>query len=256
MRNFARAMVLTTVVALITAMIAAHDTLSHGSGTYFATFMFVPFVVAPGILVWFKPAARSFTIWAVCSTFASTIYLAAGTPYSWERELIGWQVIAVAMYTAIFISVVGSTIMAWTLAARARESLPDSSLARRIRSIAKLAPIVGATAVVTAMVMVERDHETAIFVIGSFIAFTCAPAPYVYRRPSCRVGLMWMAWSIPYAVGALGLQLSDDDHVPLMARIFILTAGTLGALLIVVLPVTAMFASNRVEQMPEAREVD
>jgi hypothetical protein len=57
-------------------------------------------------------------------------------------------------------------------------------------------------------------------------------------------------------VGALGLQLSDDDHVPLMARIFILTAGTLGALLIVVLPVTAMFASDRVARMPEAREVD
>jgi hypothetical protein len=67
---------------------------------------------------------------------------------------------------------------------------------------------------------------------------------------------MWMAWSIPYAVGALGLQLSDDDHVPLMARVFMLTTGTLAALLVAVLPVTAMFASDRVEQMPEAREVD
>jgi hypothetical protein len=256
MRNFARAMVLTTVIALITAMIAAHDTLSHGSGTYFATFMFVPFVVAPGILVWFKPDARSFTIWAVCSTFASTIYLAAGSPYSWERELIGWHVIAAAMYTAIFISVVGSTIMAWTLAASRRDALPDSSRARRIRSIARLAPIVGATAIVTALIMVERNHETVVFVIGSFIAFTCAPAPFVYRRPSRGAAFMWMAWSVPYAALALLLQLSDDDHVPLMARVFMLTTGTLGALLVAVLPITAIFASGDVEQMPEAREVD
>lgn len=256
MRNFARAMVLTTVVALFTAMIAAHDTLNHGSGTYFATFMFVPFVVAPGILVWFKPATRSFVIWAVCSTFASTIYLAAGSPYSWESELVGWHVIAAAMYVAIFVSVVGSTIMAWTLAASARPPLPDSSRARRIRSIAKLAPIVGATAVVTALIMVERNHETVVFVIGSFIAFTCAPAPYVYRVPSRGAAVTWTAWSVPYALLALLLQLSDDDHVPLMARVFMLATGTLGALLVAVLPVTAIFASDRVEKVPEAREVD
>lgn len=249
-------MVLTTVIALMTAMIAAQDTLSHGSGTYFATFMFVPFAIAPGILVWFKPSARSFTLWAICSGFASIIYLAAGSPYAYERELIGWRVISSAMYVAIFIAVVGSTIMAWTLAARARESFPDSSSARRIRSIAKLAPIVGAVTVVTALIVVERNHETAAFVIGSFIAFTCAPAPFVYRRPTCRIAFLWAAWSFPYAAGALLLQLSDDDHVPLMARIFMLAAGTLGALLIVVLPITAFFASDRVDEVPEAREVD
>jgi hypothetical protein len=160
------------------------------------------------------------------------------------------------MYTAIFISVVGSTIMAWALAANRRNALPDSSRARRIRSIARLAPIVGATAIVTALIMVERNHETVVFVIGSFIAFTCAPAPFVYRRPSRGTAFMWMAWSVPYAALALLLQLSDDDHVPLMARVFMLTTGTLGALLIAVLPVTAIFASDRVEEVPEAREVD
>jgi hypothetical protein len=257
MRNFARAMVLTTVIALLVAMIAAHDTLSHGSGTYFATFMFVPFVVMPGILVWFKPpTAGMFTIWAVCSSFASIIYLAAGSPYSYERELAGWQVIAAAMYTAIFISVVGATIMAWTLAARSREALPDSSRARRIRSITKLAPVVGATAIVTALIVVERNRESVAFVIGSLIAFTCAPAPFVHRRPSRGAALLWMTWSVPYAALALLLQLSDDDHVPLGARIFLLATGTLAALLIAVLPATAMFASDRVEEVPEAREVD
>ena len=252
MRNFARAMVLTTVVALMTAMIAAQGTLSHGSGTYFATFIVVPFIVAPGILVWFKPRAHSFGIWAVCSGFASIIYLAAGTPYSWERELAGWQVIVGAMYTAIFISVVGSTIMAWTLAASTREALPDSSLARRLRSIAKLAPILGAIVVISALVVVERNHATVAFVIGSFIALTCAPAPFVYRRPTCRVGLLWTCWSMPYALASLVLQLSDDGHVPLGARIFMLAAGTLGALLIAVLPITAFVASDRVEEVPEA----
>src|SRR4051812_21262648 len=118
MLSLARAMVLTTVVLLLVAIIAAQDTLSHGSGTYFAIFMFAPFVLGPAIVVWFKPIASKFTIWAMCSAFASTIYLAAGSPYRYESELAGWRVISIAMYAAIFISVIGSTIMAWTLAAR------------------------------------------------------------------------------------------------------------------------------------------
>lgn len=256
MRNFARAMVLTTVIALIVAMIAANDVLSHSSGTYFATFMFVPFVLAPGILVWFKPTTGSFVIWALCSLFASTIYFTAGDPYSFERERAGWRVIELAMYTASFISCVGSTIVAWSLAARAREPVADSSRARRIRSITKLAPIVAATALVTSLLLVERDRVSVLFVIASIMALTLAPAPFVHRRPSRRIAFIWTFWSLPYAGLALLLQLSDDDHVPLLARIFLLATGTLGALLVAVLPLTAMFASDRVEAMPEAREVE
>lgn len=255
MRNIARAMVLTTVVALMVAMIAAQRTLSHGSGTYFAVFMFVPFVLAPGILVWFKPTAGSFTIWAVCGTFASTIYFAAGSPYSYERELAGWHIVAAAMYVAVFIACVGSTIAAWSLAGRGRDPLPDSSRARRIRSITKLAPIVGTIAVVSVLLLVERNHEVVVFVVGSFIAFTCAPAPFVHRRPSRTSAFVWAAWSLPYAALTILLQLSDDDHMPTLARVFLLSTGTLGALLIAVLPVTALLASDRVE-IPEAREVD
>lgn len=254
MLNIARAMVLTTVVLLLVAMIAAHDTLSHGSGTYFATFMFVPFVLAPAIVVWFKPTAGKFTIWAVCSAFASTIYLAAGSPYSYERELIGMRVISSAMYAAIFISVVGATFMAWLIAARSREALPDSSRARRIRSIAKLAPLVGVTALVSCLLIVERNYEVVVFVVASFVGFTVAPAPFVHRRPSRGSAFMWAAWSLPYAGLTLLLQFSDDDHMPLLARMFLLATGTLGALLIAVLPLTATFASDNVE-IPEAREL-
>jgi hypothetical protein len=82
--------------------------------------MFMPFALAPAILVWFKPTTGKFTIWAACSAFASVIYLAAGSPYADERELVGMRVISTAMYAAIFVSVVGATIAAWTLAARAR----------------------------------------------------------------------------------------------------------------------------------------
>lgn len=244
MRALARGMVFTTAVLLFIAMITAHKVLSHGSGTYFATFMFVPFAMGPAILVWFRPTARSFTMWALCCAFASILYLAGASPYSYERALPYWPLISLCMDGAMFIGFVGSTIMAWTLAARSQPPLADSARARRIRVIAKLAPLVGVTVLALSLLAIERHYEVVAFVFASLIGWTLAPAAYVHRRPTRGTAFMWAAWSLPYSALALVIQLADDDRVPTLARLFMVAAGTLAALLLVVLPLTALRRSE------------
>lgn len=244
MRVIARAMVFTTLVLLFAAMLAANSVLSRGSGTYFATFMFVPFALAPAIPVWFRPNTQSFTIWAGCSAVASIIYLVGGSPYEYERALASWRYIALPMYAAIFVAVIGGTTMAWVCAARDRELLPDSARARRIRSIAKLAPLFAVTTLVLEMLVVEYHFDSVTFMTAAILALTVSPAAFVYRRPTRGVAFMWAIWSLPYAVLALLVAFADEPGMPLLARMLIMSAGTLGALLVVVLPVTALRPSE------------
>lgn len=133
MRVLARVIVLVTVVLVFTAMITAHS-LDHRSNAYFATFMFVPIVLGPAVLALFRPIARTFTIWALSSAFASTMYLLGA-----ERALV-----SLVMYAAILTAFVGSTALAW--ATSDAGAVPNSARARRISSIAKLAPLVGGAA--------------------------------------------------------------------------------------------------------------
>lgn len=158
------------------------------------------------------------------------------------------------MYAIIFIAVAGSTIMAWTLAVHAREPAADSARARRIRGIAKLAPLVGVIVTFFALLLVEPGYEYILFDVAVGVGLTIAPAPFVCRRAERKTAFLWTAWSLPFGVWTLYVTFSSVA-LSIVAELLVTAMGTLAALLAIVLPLTALITSDRVE-IPEARASD
>lgn len=187
--------------------ITAHSVLSSGSGTHFAILVFLPLLLAPGIIVWLQPRPRAFAIWTALASISSIIWSAAGSPEAFERQLAGWRAVQVSAWTTIGIVVVGSAVAAfWFSARQVSEEDLATPLARRLRRIVQL---VVPTAIVSAVAGLLPGYQ--MYFDGTylhtetagggwlilFLALALAPAAVVYRDPRRRWAWLWAGWTFP-----------------------------------------------------------
>ena len=237
---------------------AADRVLSHGSGTYTALLVYSGIVLLPGVLVFWKPQPRFLAAWAIWSFISSVIYLIGGSPYYYERELPDWPSVQWPTWIAIVLAIVGTSALAYLMAARAHPPLPSTARTRRIQQATRLSL---ALAVVTVLITIIAMGvpPAANFFNTAVIAFIVAPAPYVHRVARRSTALMWAAWASPFAAVMALLSLASSmgpdraEELELPLRMWLLSYGTLLAMICVVTPLAAFLSSDEQSDLPTAR---
>jgi hypothetical protein len=251
----ARGLVIATTACLLFAIVAAAKVLSHGSGTFMALVVFAPILLLPGALVFWKPQPRFLSVWAIWSFIASVVYLIGGSPYYYERELPDWQCVQWPTWIAILITIVATTILSFAMAAKARPPLPASPRARRVQQATRLSVALALVTIVLTIVAMNMP-ATGVFWNAVWLVFIVAPAPYVHRAPQRSTAFMWAAWVSPFAACLAILSLAMPDsaaELELPVRIWLMTHGTLLAMICIVTPVVAFISSDEQSDLPSAR---
>lgn len=230
-----RGLVVAAVAAAMTAEIANHVVLDHGSGTFLALLVFLPLLVLPGALAWQVPSARNIAVWAASGWFSTTAWMAAGAPHWRERELGGWPAISVPLWIAIALVIFVAPLVALVIG-KARELPAEVEVFgwrfRRIISIT----LVFATAVIIATT--AHGSEPG-YLVGFTIAALVAPGMLAYRDPRPRWAWLWTLWASPLAiVGTWGwLQLRSTHWMIDMVGVGL---GTIIVLLLLGLPLICL----------------
>lgn len=194
-------------MSAIGTAITAHSVLSSGSGTHFALKVFLPILIAPGLVAWRAPKPRTFGIWTALATISSIIWSIGGSPEYYERHRAGWAAVQVSAWTTIGIVVVGSAVAAfWFSAREVSEDDLATPLARRLRRIVQLvvptAIVTGFAGLLPGYEMYFGDTHLHTETAGGgwlllFLALALAPAAVVYRDPRRRWAWIWAGWTFP-----------------------------------------------------------
>lgn len=265
-RIASRAFVIACGITALAAIGFATSVLSHGSGTFFARLIALPLIVAPGALVWWQPRARWFAVWGMVAAFVSILLLILGNPYRSEEELRGWSDVEATTWFTIAITVVGSTVAAFLLAARAprtgvtaAEPLASNEvLARRLRRVVQL--VTGIAVAISCFAFLPGERVYAgneflyessaggFYVIGA-LALVLLPAILVYRDPRKRWAWLWFVWTLPASlllvVASVGIHILSTG-VDLWPRTVVKAgAFTILVLILIAVPLIALLTRER-----------
>lgn len=258
-------------MSAIGTAITASSVLRGSSGTHFALMVFLPFLIAPGVIVWRWPRPRLFAIWMAFAACSSIIWSLGGSPYQYERALPGWRAVQVSAWTTIGIIVVGSAIAAFWFSARpvSGEDLA-TPLARRLRRVVQLvvptAIVTGVAGLLPGYEMYFGDTHLHTETAGGgwlilFLALALAPAAVVYRDPRRRWAWIWAGWTLPsgFLVMAVSFGFKIFERaVPLWpAHVVRFGVGTILVLLVIAVPLIALASRGSDEaapsRLPQAR---
>jgi hypothetical protein len=218
-----------------------------------AILVFAPILVAPGALVWWRPRGPWLAIWAIWSFISSVTYLVAGSPYTHEREQADWLWVMWPTWIAIVLAIVGATVVAFLLAARARAPRPATPRTRRIQQATRLSVALALVTVVLTALAVDVPLA-AVFWNAAVVLFIIAPAPFVDRVAQRGPTIMWASWTSPFAAIIAFLWLLDGTARPeLPVRIWMTTHGTLFVMIAIVTPLVAFLSSDEQSDLPTAR---
>ena len=231
-----RGLVAATLACAVAAEIAARVVLGHGSGTYFALLVFLPLLVAPGAFVWRWPRPRYLLLWSIGAWIASLAWAIGGTPYSYERTLVGWPYVSTPVWIAIGLVGFAVPIVAM-LATPSRAQPPELELlAARLRRVALIAFTLACIVVVTCFVIDPSDALA--FALYTFLLI--APGIFVYRNPRPLAGWLWTAVCTPFAGVGVVLWFALDVQRSIAGRIVVGGIGTISVLVLLGLPLILM----------------
>jgi hypothetical protein len=237
-RYTVRIVVLLALWSAITGEIAARVVLSHGSGTYFALLVFLPLLVAPGVLAWKWPRPMYVALWSALGWLSTIVWSIAGTPYRYERELDHWKYVAMPVWIAIALVLFVAPIVAMLMVKQREVPAERELLAQRLRRIVVLAIGLATVVIVTSFAMGGGEA----FVVATFAMLLVAPAAFVQRMPSKPVALLWTAWCVPFALLGILIKLELGVIVQWGPKVVVGGLGSIFVLLLVGLPLACMTA--------------
>lgn len=270
-RRVAFGLLIVATISAISTAITTHSVLHSGSGTHFAVLVFLPILLAPGLVVWRWPRPRTFSSWTGWAAVTSIIWSIAGSPYRFERELPAWRAVEVSAWTTAGIVIVGSATAAFWFSARRRtDDELATPLARRLRRIVHLVLPIGLVVAIVGQLPAYRMYFGDAF-LGTqtagggwlilFLGIALAPAAIVYRDPRRRWAWVWAGWTLPsgFMVAGVSFGMSLFEHpVPLWpAQVVRFGVGTILVLVVIAAPIVALVSRGTDEpartRLPEAR---
>lgn len=216
-------------------------------------------MVAPALLVWFRPQPRTIGVWTAFAWF-SALMLVLGDQYRGHAAIHAWLDVFLPVLLAT-LPIAGYGASAFTSERLVGEPSP---LARKLRSIAAVAFLLALGLAVIGFFPGKRcdAHGHAALAGGLpllvLLAVAIGPGFHVYANPTRTHGWRWTIYGLGLVLpGAAlwsltrGSGLYADAHVILWPqRVVELGVGTLLALLLLVLPAVLLFARGDDDPAP------
>ena len=248
-RYLIRSLVVAALVAAVTGEIAARSVLSHGSGTFIALLVFLPVLVVPGALVWWRPRATYLALWSITGWAATIVWSIGGTPYRYERRLELWHYVEAPVWIAIALVLFAAPVLG--LLAMQRQPIHDelARVALRLRRIVLVVAVLAVVVIVSAFVIAGP----AAFVVAVYTMLMIVPAVLVQREARPIWAWLWAAWSLPFAVFGVWLWVELGESTSWAGHLVQGGLGTMYVLLVIALPAICLFTRRASGAIPEAR---